>query len=108
MRGAARASKTDVHESKPSCREGNKKDKEEASDRRYFREFRGGHWNYPFSSRGIRCDRKKRINPSGSTAMPAQTNTSPKSGAAKNTKPANPTTPPPGTITKTTPSIPQT
>src|SRR5579864_6395297 len=85
MAGAARPSQADVHEGQSSRREGNKKDKEEASDCRYFRESRGRHGNYPFSSRGIRCDRKARINPNASTAIPARTNAARNGGAAKST-----------------------
>src|ERR1700730_16526685 len=83
--GAARPSQADVHEGQSSRCEWNQKDKEEASDRRYFRESREGHENYPFSSRGIRCDRKAKINPNASTATPARTNAARKGSDAKST-----------------------
>ena len=45
----------------------------------------GGHGDYPFSSRGIEWDRKTRINPRASTAMPAKTKPAREAGDARST-----------------------
>ena len=62
-----------VDQGQPGPCERNQKDAEETGDHRYFRQTRCRHGDYPFSSRGIAWDRKRKMSPRTSTPMPAKT-----------------------------------
>ena len=74
MAGAARASQSAFMRASPAAARGTRKMKKRQATVAGFRESRDGHGNYLFSSRGIRWDRKARINPNASTAIPVRTN----------------------------------